>query len=489
MEFVPDIQKLHLGADAAEDDIRVGLTRYFIKSTSFEKIKSGKKYIVVGNRGVGKTAIFKYLAKSQKTSGYVIIELSPEDYSYDILATILKKDPEGAWGKQSSYSISWQFLIFNLIFKEIASKTKGFAVGAKKKIYGYVRDNLKELDISPLGLFVSYLKRLEGVKFGKFEASIKKRDLYSLYELQEIKELLPSLKDILDSIHVAVYVDELDKGWDNSEDARYFVAGLLQAAQRMNSIHENLSIYVSIRQELFDNIPQIYDDAQKIRGSIETIRWNEEGLLEFIALRLADAYSVLKGKQPKDIWSKFFSETIEYRKSKSFNYLIDRTQLRPREFLQLVRECLNKIERTYRLVTYEDISYAIIDYSENKIKDLASEYRFQFPELLDLFNTFRGKRYNIEKDDLDYHLLAICDGEYSLPNVRWVLDKDYFELKKILWEIGFIKAWVIGGLKAGRKSGSSYLGHYELSSINIDAITRFQIHPSFWSYLSLKEKK
>jgi hypothetical protein len=488
MTFLPDITKVNLGADAAEDDIRLGLKRYFIESESFEVIRGARKYILVGNRGTGKTAIFKFLAESQRASGGIVIELSPEDYSYEMLSSLLKKEAEGSWGKQSSYSISWQYLIFNLIFKEIASRTKGLAIGAKKRIYNYVRDNLKELDISPLGLLVSYLKRLESIKFGEYQASVKKKDLYQLYELQEIKELLPSLCVILDSLKVFIYVDELDKGWDNSEEAKYFVAGLIQAAQKINIIHDNLRVFVSIRQELFDNIPQIYDDAQKIRGAVEVLRWSEDSMRKFITLRLADPFPELQASNAEEIWNTFFSETIEYRNANSFNYMVDRTQMRPREFLQLVRECLKREGKVYRLLNYDDISHAVVEYSEYKAKDLSSEYRFQYPGLLNIFNTFRGRKYNIDKDELDMHLLEMCDGDIPVAGAEWLREISYFEVKKILWEIGFIKAWVIGGLKAGRKSGSSYVGHYELSSLNLDTISRFQIHPAFWSYLSLKEK-
>jgi hypothetical protein len=486
--YTPDMQKFNLGADSAEEDIRIGLLRYFVKSSSFEAIEDGKKYIVVGNRGTGKTAIFKYLAEKHKSAGHIVIELSPEDYSYEMLSSILKKESDGSWGKQSSYSISWQYLIYSLIFKDIANRTKGFTTGAWKKIYEYVRDNLKDSETSRIGLLVSYLKRLEGIKIGEYEATIKKKDLYKLYELQEVKELLPYLIKILDSIHISVFVDELDKGWDNSEDAQYFIAGLLQAAQRINIIHNNLRVFVSIRQELFDNIPQIYEDAQKIRGSIETIKWTEDTLREFITLRMAYHYPELQNNKPEEIWNVFFIETLEYRKANSFNYLVDRTQLRPREFLQLIRECIKRIGSQFRPINYDDISHAVMDYSEYKNKDLASEYRFQYPGLADIFNTFRGQKYIIEKDDLDYHLLSICDGDIALPNANWVIEKNYFDIKRMLWEIGFLKAWVIGGLKAGRKGGSSYIAHYELPSINIDTISRFQIHPAFWAYLGLKEK-
>lgn len=482
-----EINEIQLGADAAEDDIRYGLKKYFIESNSFEAIKNGHKYILVGNRGTGKTAIFKYLAEEQKSAGSIVIELSPEEYSYEILSDVLKKESEGSWGKQSSFSISWQYLILNLIFKEISSRTKGLAIGPRKEIYTYVRDNLNDKSISLIGIMVSYLQRLEGVKIAGKEFCISKKDLQNLYNLEEIKHLIPALCTILNSLKIYIYIDELDKGWDNSEEARYFVSGLIQAAQKINAIHDNLRVFVSVRQELFDNIPQIYDDAQKIRGVTETLQWNEESMRKFIALRLASPFPELPKDNPEFVWNCFFSETIEYRKANSFNYLIDRTQLRPREFLQLVRECIRQKRENNRLINYEDISHAISIYSEYKTKDIASEYRFQFPGLLYIFNTFRGFKYNIENEDLEIHLLNIYDNIPS-QEMEWLKNIDYTHLKKILWEIGFIKAWAIGGLKAGRKSGSSYVGHYELSSITLDKISRFQIHPAFWSYLNLKEK-
>ncbi len=488
MTFTPDLRKVNLGADAAEDDIKQGLYRYFVQSESFRAVSEGQKYILVGNRGAGKSAIFKYLAEQHRTAGHIVIELSPEEYSYDMLARALKKESEGSWGKQSSYSIAWQFLLYSLLLKEVASRTKGLAIGARKIIYDYVRDNLSETTISPIGMFVGYLNRLEGVKFGQYEVQLKKRELYKLYELEAIRDLQPSLTKLLDSLHVHIFVDELDKGWDNSEDARFFVAGLLQAAQKMNGLHKQLRVLVSIRQELFDNIPQIYDDAQKIRGSIETIRWSEESLGSFIALRLADPFPELRDATPQMIWNRFFEPTLDYRSANSMNYLMDRTQMRPREFLQLTRECISQLKRRSALINYDNITHAIQTFSENKTKDIASEYRFQHPGLLGIFELFRGKRYNIEKDDLDLLLLEICEGAIDIKSAEWVRNIQYMDLKRILWEIGFTKAWVVGGLKAGRKSGSAYLGHYELSTIALENITRFQVHPAFWAYLSLKEK-
>ena len=164
-----DRTRLRLGADSAEKDVEVGLMDYFCQNDAYAQVVGGHKTIIVGNRGVGKSAIFKYLAQNDRNKATTVIELSPEDYSYEILSGVLKKEHEAFFAKQSSYSVSWQFLIYSLVFKELVTKHKGMATGAARRIYEYVRDNLRQEGINPIGLMINYLKRLEGIKVGKYE--------------------------------------------------------------------------------------------------------------------------------------------------------------------------------------------------------------------------------------------------------------------------------------------------------------------------------
>jgi hypothetical protein len=489
-QTIIDLNSINLGADSAEDDIKIGLQQYFVKTQEFQEISGGKKSIVIGNRGSGKSAIFKYLASQIRASGDICIELSPDDYSYSILSDILKQEGRGNWGKQSSYSISWQYLLYNIIFLEISNKDKLIVSNAKKNIHNYVRDNLKNIKADILTMFVGYLKQIEGLKFGEYGVSFKKTELAKVYDLQDQRALEPDLKRICEKTKIYVLVDELDKGWDNSEDARYFVSGLLQAAQKLNEIHVNLRILVSIRQELFENLPQIYDDAQKLRGKMARISWNESSLLDFISERIR--HNVKGASSIKDnygLWELLFDSQLEYRKANSFNYIIDRTQLRPREFLQLVRTC---VETGAKLglskINYDSIAQALSQYSEDKARDLASEYRFQYPGLLEIFEQFRGLKYSLEKSSVEDIIIGILIGERKLKNATWIDGLDTIDIIRVLWEIGFLKCWVVGGLKTGRKTGSSYVGYYEHPSVILENITRFQIHPAFWHYYNLKEK-
>ncbi|MEO0351426.1 MAG: hypothetical protein AAF282_15405 [Cyanobacteria bacterium P01_A01_bin.15] len=485
-----DIRELDLGSDSAERDINLGLAEYFYPNVTYQKFLSGRKTILVGNRGTGKSAIFKYIATTETRKGNLILELSPEEYSYELLSDHLTSEEDGFWRKQSAYSVAWQYLLYTLIFKKIAQIKRGLLLGATKNIYDYVASQGLSQQTSSIITLVDYLKRIEQVKTSTATGGLRSQELQALYGLDEIKTLLPSLQVVLKNTKIKVLIDELDKGWDNSEDARFFIAGLFQATQKLNLISPNLRVYISIRQELFDNIPQIYEDAQKIREDVEVIRWGRNELLELIARRIVHSFPQAARLNAQKLWQSVFVAQMHADGPDSLDYIIDRTQLRPRELLQFCKLCAERIEYSLAARRIDGVAIAAAEeaYSEQKTRDLASEYRFQYPHLLDVFEIFRGKRSHHDKEALDYLLLAITCGEYDVERATpWVLDMDYLELKQILWKIGFLKAWVPRHTNRRTSLAGAYLGHYEVPTINLENIEKFRIHPACTSFLHLKE--
>jgi hypothetical protein len=255
---MPDLSTLAFGAPAAERDINVGLVDYFFESEAYQRLAARQKTVVLGNRGTGKSAIFKVFGDRARRAGTLVLELRPEDYSYELLNSVLRAEKEGAWAKHGAFSSAWKYLILVLVMKEITTQGPKFKRGSAAKIYEYLRDNHQGVHDTPISTLVSYLKRIEGVKVGQYEAALKTRELTKLYKLEELEPLVPCLKEIVRDRHVAVLVDELDKGWDGSEDAKAFVSGLFQAAVSLNEISDNLTVYISLRQELYDSIPALW---------------------------------------------------------------------------------------------------------------------------------------------------------------------------------------------------------------------------------------
>ncbi|MGH8909590.1 MAG: P-loop ATPase, Sll1717 family [Egibacteraceae bacterium] len=475
---------LDLGAPAAERDIKKGLADCFIESDAFDRVQRGDKLVVVGNRGVGKSAIFQVLAQRERANGTFVIELTPEDYSYQFLSRAMLPERSGSWAKMGAYAVAWKYVIYVLVMQELTQK------GARKKeaaaIYRFVRDHCVGGATSKLSTLVSYLKRMEEIKIGNYGASLRVRELEKLYKLAEIEPLLPSLCSILEDQRVVVLVDELDRGWDESEDAKAFVAGLFQACMSINRLSDNLSVYISLRQELYDNIPALYEDAQKYRDVIEVISWTKPRLLQLAAARIRYALGGLELQTDQCCWERVFGKRSPQSRVSSFDYVVDRTLYRPREIIQLAAHILDSAfdRRTGIPVDAAIIAGVEPFYSEERARDIAAEYRFQHPGLLSLFEAFRGSSGYFDYEDLVLSCLEIAtetvlSGEAS----GWVRDQDPELMMEILWRVGFLQAQMAG--KNGAQPAEAFLGHHQVSHLNLRAAQRFRIHPMFWGYLDL----
>ncbi|MDA8035153.1 MAG: hypothetical protein M0T71_13460, partial [Actinomycetota bacterium] len=69
-----NLSQLDLGALAAEND--TDLVDYFLQTEAFTRVFAAKKWLVLGNRGAGKTAIFSYLAGLRNREAHVV-QLAP----------------------------------------------------------------------------------------------------------------------------------------------------------------------------------------------------------------------------------------------------------------------------------------------------------------------------------------------------------------------------------------------------------------------------
>lgn len=489
-----DLKSLTFGALAAEREDVTALESYFVESESFRRLRDGQKTVALGNRGSGKSAIFRMIANHERRRGASVIEMAPEDYSYELLSETMAKESEGSWKKHGAYAAAWKYLIYVLAMKKLVEREGGKLVrGPMAKIYNYVRDNQGGVEKNPIGAMISYLKRLEGFKIGSYEASIKTRELQKLYRLEEISGLLDDLDAACSKRSMVILVDELDKGWDASEDAQLFVAGLFHAAAAINQRTPHVRVLVSLRRELYDNIPALYDDAQKFRDTIELIEWAEPQLLELIGRRIGRSLADTEFSGYSERWNAVFAETLDYRRTRSFNYLIDRTLYRPRE---LIGFCSTIREKALDMgsvppVNYKVISEAEQSYSEARLKDIAAEYRFQYPGLTSVFETFRGKPYTMNRSVLEEHCLRIATNEHRVSEDAgtWCADRNPEDLIDIFWRIGFLRARAVGGLRARRRRGSSYLGPHQISAMNLRNVTSFHVHPMFRSFLGMKESK
>lgn len=486
MKTLVNINEITFGADTAEDDMILGLPSYFQDTKSFEEFLNGKKYIIVGNRGSGKSAIFKKL-QSKLPGGAIGIEITPDKCSYEQLSSTqdmvnLGKATIGA------FQAGWKYMSLVLVLKEINKRGTKLKRGSYAKIHDYLRDNHDNIQRDPITVLATYVIRIIDLLLNRGPLKLvgKPAELEKLYRLEELDFLMEDLKNAVFSTPIYIFVDELDKGWDNSDVAKLFIAALLRAAEDLNRISKNIHFFVSIRRDIIENIPQQHVDLEKLRRYIQDLRWEKEEMFLMLTRRLKHFYKPLSRMVDQEAWDQVFEPTI-YKQTNSFSYFLERSMMRPREIIQFCNLCVKQHKKNNDKINYETAAKAEILHSKNRLDDFSREYENQYPNIRSIFDSFNGRGMVWEKTILETHLI-----EFILTNERvfqdWVYQVDQNDLLRILFEIGFMQAYVAGSVRAGRKSGSGYYSQYDLVGVDLPSVKRFRLHPIFKDALNIKER-
>lgn len=486
--MLSDIKKVNFGKLAAEREVDEGLKKYFLETGAFIRLRDGEKSILLGNRGSGKSAIVKMLLEYYRQKNILVVELLPEDYSYEMLQKSSLSKNEGDWIKASAYTAAWKYLIYVIAMKAYMKDSDTIVKSHAIDIYQYIRKNHKGYDKqNNWDLFTNYLKRIEGLKIGPYEAGIKTKELQELYKLEEVTSLMPSLKELTKRKPIIFLIDELDKGWDASEEAQAFIGGLFQASVTLNQLSSKFKVIISLRRELYENIPLLYEDYQKYNDMFEVIEWDKSSLFELIIKRISFSLPNYSTKTNEDKWNIVFFDKVQ--QMGTYDYIIERTLNRPRELIQF---CIDAKDRAIEIrsdkIDINAIVTSEVKYSDKRTKDIAMEYKFQHPHLLNIFELFRGKNCLISRKSLEEMFSKVLSKENcGVGCSSWLTNQTEEYLINILWQVGFLKFFTTCYIDGHRREG--YFGIHEISQSNIGSVERFMIHPMFRMYLGVIENE
>jgi hypothetical protein len=208
--------------------------------------------------------------------------------------------------------------------------------------------------------------------------------------------------------------------------------------------------------------------------NIERIRWNKEGLISLISERIIFNFEKNEEKPGNDPFGKVFPLTLGTHNTD--NWLIERTLSRPRELIQLSRFYTEELGGD--LPNDNTLKSCESTYSSWKLDDLCTEFSNQYPGLADIFAYWKTKffryKYHLSKNDIDEMIFQIFD-EVKI-NEGWfnelVRDADFTGFLSVLYEIGFIGDFVLGG-EGGSRTFYSFLDRH------VPRFEDIQVHPCF----------
>jgi hypothetical protein len=392
------------------------------------------------------------------------------------------EDNKDLWDEDQVFVSTWIFAILVEVFKRVAANPRGVPAPALKAVKEFLRDNASYQEVDIFSRFIGHLKRIEGVKVGKYELAVKTRMLQELYSLAPVYNLVPKLRGT--GGEILILLDELDQGWDNSEHANRFIGALLQAAIRIQGLGLKARVIVFIRSEIFDLVKNQINQLDKLRTGIITLEWSDGQLADLITRRIAHSFSFHDRTKDREqeVANSLFEGSLGGMNG--FQYLLSRTSLRRREALQFLKLAHRiSVNRDDRKISVDTLLRAEEEFSAWKLEHLCAEYTHIYHGLSDLLLSYRGKG----------PILGYLDALIVLDNYRksmrgnvpdWV-DSDDDSLLQRLYSVEFL-----GVPRPHRsKDRGGVIGDYEFAfdrrAVNVRSAETFLIHPALWSVLEV----
>ena len=392
------LTKIDLGDVAAENEI-AGLRHYFVATGQSVQAQQGHARLVIGRKGSGKTAIF-YDVRSAVRRGHdtLIIDLKPEGHQFVQLKEALL-DKLGLGLQEHTMVAFWHYILLAEIARYSLERDRSIArfdqlrserYSRLERVYG-PHDPGSDLDFSQRLLYQvdRVTRRLGTLSVDEIGPKITEV-IYS----GDYRELNESVRDYLrgkDAIWLLV--DNLDKGWpirSASSGDILIVRSLLEATRKLQReyIHQDLEFHclVFLRSDIYE----LFRDETPDKGKDTAIRldWEDPTVFEKIMARRLSP-TLEEGDDFSQIWHRVCIPLVDGQAS--FDYIIDRTLMRPRDVLKFVRHCVDvAMNRGHERILADDIVQAEKMYSSDMLTETAYEISDTHPELGDALYVFEG---------------------------------------------------------------------------------------------------
>lgn len=366
--------------------------KYFYFVNEAEEILAGKKSMVIGRKGEGKTALAQYIYKQE---GFDVFteKMTFKNFPFNIIYNLTDSN----YTKPNQYISIWKYLMYTTICKQMISNNNidSEIVNQLIKVFP-TEDNKSKLS----RLIEKYTVNEFGFQIlssGMNVGGERRKAEISWTEIIDILE--DTILEHIDHSRYYIVFDELDEDYknfrDEQEKSNYFdmVTGLFKAIQDVRSLfgERDINVYpiVFLRTDIYNLIT--YSDKNKWSDSIINIVWTTEKLQELIKYRL----NILLGTENLSFdkcWRRLFGTgeigygSRKMKKMGSFDYILRSTQNRPRDFIKYFQECANQALINNALLVRPDlVREADNEFSEYMKNEIIDEIYAVLPEYEDIF--------------------------------------------------------------------------------------------------------
>lgn len=409
------LSTLTIGDPMAENEFQ-NLDKYYLHTDEFNRAARGEVNLVVGRKGVGKTALFSQVRNQKRRyQNNVIVDLKPEGYQLlKLKEHVLDFLTAGA--KHHLITAFWEYLLYLEICNMVLRKDRERHIRDHTLYAEYT--NLNELySGSPHtteGDFSERLLTLSALIIDEFNMKYKKDKPISL-TADNVTELLHATGIRKIRTHLSRYLkhkdeiwilfDNLDKGWSShglSAGDITILRCLIDASRKIQrdliKEHHDFHVIIFIRNDVYQLLmDESPDFGKEARADLD---WSDPDLLRQMMKNRLIQNELPSQAGFEEIWNSICVSHIDGEETSQF--MIDRSLMRPRNFIKLFNASRGfAVNMRHEKIEAEDIRKGLLSYSNDLLVDADQELSDIEPNAKRLIYRFLGEGKEFSREDLD----------------------------------------------------------------------------------------
>ncbi|MDX3231115.1 P-loop ATPase, Sll1717 family [Streptomyces sp. ME19-01-6] len=400
------LANLHFGREDAERDVTDGLLLRggFLATAATRAAMSGRKMLIIGRKGSGKSAIcMRLMVDGVHDGGKVLI--TPDDAAGD---EIRRFELQGL-PADSAKALIWRYLFAVHAARHLVEHAKaghGRKPDSVKALHRFLKQNDElpgdrlgdRLAQGARGLQTALSLEAFGFKAGVELAHSPSEGARAARQLEVVeKGVAQAFADLgCAGAHgpLLLLVDQLEQVWSAEPDSNSMVIGLLLAAKHAAGLYGRaVRCLLFLRADIYDSLS--FGEGDKFHGDELRIAWVDQALKELVLARARASAGA--GLTEDRLWREIFPETVRGEETPA--YLFSRCLPRPRDIIQFLNLCQETAWLTHGRdrITEADVLQSSLQFSAWKLKDLALEYLVAHPFLERLFPLFQNTGYVVTR--------------------------------------------------------------------------------------------
>lgn len=367
-----NIRKI-FGHEAAEDESIDRLKEYYLKTDAYNILKSNIPfYLLVGHKGIGKSALLKVLEMEDIQSNNIAITIRPDDIV-------------GIGNHENNF------------LNRISVWKKGLTNIIMDKMYSFLKSHY----MKKIGAPEILINMIGGFLKDKF-------DEFSIITENFSKVLMD---DFLKNRKICIYIDDLDRGWKNTSEDIENLSALLNAIRDLNRTFASIKFRIGLRSDVYYSVRTSDETTDKIDGSVIWLRWTNHEIFVMLIKRINTFFKkekneniLLSMNQKKlDVYlNELFEDTFKgvglWSEVGMHKVLMSMIRRRPRDLVKLCTLAARKAaERGHKKIMTNDLKEIFSQYSQDRLLDTCNEYSSELKNIRELLLSMKPTRNEIEK--------------------------------------------------------------------------------------------